>query len=473
MTCHLRAQTRTVTPMAACLLATLSALVAFTPSPSVAGQTPPTATFTKDITPILQRSCQNCHRPNSVAPMSLITYEDVRPWARSIKTRTGLGTKMGVMPPWFIDKHVGIQDYKDDISLSEKEIATIAAWVDAGAPRGNLADMPPPRTFTGANEWALGEPDLIVDSPSLTMKANAPDWWGALPPVATGATEDRYVAAVEMKEVSSVRGGSGGRFIFHHAIHAMLDATGRPFGAIGSPHEVGRNAEFFEPLAGRLLRAGSQLVFPSVHMHANAEDTTAHLRVAYKFHPKAYKPERRVGGLTFGTGELDLRPMTTGQEVHFYATLQQHMMFTTFEPHMHAAGVRMCMEAIWGGRAETLSCAGYDHNWVRVYKFGDDAAPLLPRGTLIHITATFDTTPANKNVVDPRNWGGLGHRSIDNMAILIAPTIVLNDTEFQQEIAKRRERLKLAKGQTVLGCPLCGFDQLPAALTRPTAPPPQ
>ena len=88
--------------------------------------------------------------------------------------------------------------------------------------------------------------------------------------------------------------------------------------------------------------------------------------------------------------------------------------------------------------------------------------------TLLHITAYFDTTSANKNVVDPRNWGGLGHRSIDNMAILIAPTIVLNDEEFQAEITKRRQKLNLAKGQTVLGCPLCGFDQLPAAAPAAT-----
>jgi mono/diheme cytochrome c family protein len=443
-----------------------AALAALTLRPAVAGaQNATTPTFTKDIAPILQRSCQNCHRPNSVAPMSLISYEEVRPYARSIKQRTGLRDRMGVMPPWFIDKRIGIQDYKDDISLSEKEIATIAAWADGGAPRGNAADMPAPRVFTAENEWAIGQPDVIVDSPPVTMKANAPDWWGALPPVPIGVTEDRYVAAVEMKEVSTVRGGSGGKFIFHHAIHALFDANGVPVGGIGSPHEVGRNAEFFEPQAGRLMKAGSQLVFPSVHMHANAEDTTARLRVAYKFHPKGYKPERRAGGLTFGNGEIDLKPMTAGQEVHFYATLDQHTMLTTFEPHMHAAGVRMCMEAIWGGRTETLSCAGYDHNWVRVYKFGDDAAPLLPKGTLLHLIAYFDTTPANKNVVDPRNWGGLGHRSIDNMAILIAPTIVLNDQEFQEEMTRRRQKLNLAKGQTVLGCPLCGFEQVPSAPT--------
>ncbi len=445
------------------LLGTLLALmVALTPGRAVAGQTQSGATFTKDVAPILQRSCQNCHRPNSVAPMSLITYEDVRPWARSIKLRTGLRGRMGTMPPWFIDKNVGIQAYKDDISLSEQEIATLAAWVDAGAPRGNPADNPTPRTFTSANEWALGEPDLVVDTPAVTMKANAPDWWGALVPVPTKLTEDRYVSAVEMKEISSVRGGSGGKFIFHHAIHALLDAAGKPADTIGSPHEVGRNAEFFEPQAGRLLKAGSQLMFPSIHMHANAEDTTAHLRVAYKFHPKGYVPERRVTSLTFGNGEVDLRPMKAGQEIHFYATLPENAMLTTFEPHMHAAGVRMCIEAIWAGRTETLSCAGYDHNWVRVYKFADDAVPLLPKGTLLHVTATFDTTPANRNVIDPRNWGGLGHRSIDNMAIVFTPMITLSDQDFRAEMAKRRQKLNLAKGQTVLGCPLCGFEELPA-----------
>jgi hypothetical protein len=418
-------------------------------------------TFTKDIVPILQRSCQSCHRPNSVAPMSLITYEEVRPWARAIKQRTGLRSKMGVMPPWFIDKSIGIQAYKDDISLTEREIAAIAAWADNGAPRGNPAEMPPPRVFMGADEWAIGAPDLILDTAPITMKANAPDWWGELPPTPTGLTEDRFVSAVEIKEVSSLKGGTGGRYIFHHAIHAMVDDNGNTLSMVGSPHEVGRNAEFFEPDAGRLIKAGSRLVFNNIHLHANAEDTTAHLRVGYKFYPKGYTPLRRVGGFSIGNGELDLLPDTAGQEVHIYTTLREHTKLTTFEPHMHAAGVKMCLEAIWGGRTETLSCAGYDHNWVRVYTYADAAAPLLPKGTLLHVTAYFDTTSNNKNVVDPRNWGGLGHRSIDNMAILIAPAIALSDEEFEQEMAIRRERLKLAKGAAAPGCPLCGLDKLP------------
>ena len=224
----------------------------------------------------------------------------------------------------------------------------------------------------------------------------------------TGLTEDRYVAAVQIKEISDVQGGTGGKFVFHHAIHAMIDGQGNPDEAVGAPHEVGRNAEVFDPLAGRLMKAGSQLVYPSVHMHANGEDTTARLRAAYKFHPKGYKPERQFGNMTFGNGEIDLRGNTAGQQVHIYTTLRAHMKITTFEPHMHASGVRMCMEAIWGGRTEVLNCAGYDHNWVKVYYYDDDSAPLLPKGTLIHITAYFDNTASNRNVVDPRNWGGVG-----------------------------------------------------------------
>ena len=124
-------------------------------------------TFTADITPILQRSCQSCHRPGSIAPMSLMTYEDVRPWVRSIKQNV----ETHKMPPWFVDKTVGIQHFKDDRSLNDEEIATISRWVDGGAPRGNPADMPTPATFeTNLYEWTIAddlgrEPDLIVPIP--------------------------------------------------------------------------------------------------------------------------------------------------------------------------------------------------------------------------------------------------------------------------------------------------------------------
>src|SRR6187455_3487915 len=165
----------------------------------------PEVTFTKDIAPILQRSCQNCHRPGQVAPMSLIAYEDVRPWARAIRQRTSIRDKAGAMPPWYIEKNIGIQQYKHDPSLSDEEVATIAQWVEAGAPRGNAADMPAPIQWPDEASWAIGEPDLIVDGPEIVVKGNAPDWWGDLEPTRIPIDEDRYVAAVEIKEVNDIK----------------------------------------------------------------------------------------------------------------------------------------------------------------------------------------------------------------------------------------------------------------------------
>jgi hypothetical protein len=167
--------------------------------------------------------------------------------------------------------------------------------------------------------------------------------------------------------------------------------------------------------------------------------------------------------MPIGTGDIDIRPMEANQKIEAFTTLQQATKVTVYEPHMHAAAVRMCLDAIYGARIETLTCSGYDHSWVRAYQYEDDAAPLLPKGTILRLTGYFDNTSANKNVVDPRNWSGLGHRSIDNMMINIGQVLVLNDEEFQQEVAQRREKLHLKEGQTVLGCPQCGYTKAPSA----------
>ena len=460
-------------------LGVLAAAALVSSAPSAAGQAPrsETVTFAKDIAPILQRSCQNCHRPDSLAPMSLITYEEVRPFARAIKQRTGLRNKRGVMPPWFIEKDLGIQHFKDDISLSDADVATIAKWADNGALQGNPSDMPPPRVWADANAWQIGTPDLTVSTSAVDMKAISPDWWGVLAPVPTGLTEDRYIAAVEIKEVNDSRKKEGratvgGLFVFHHALMAIMTADGRAELGGWPVHEVGRNADIFNPDAGRLLRAGSQVVFPSVHLHANGKDTKANLQIGFKFHPKGYQPKLREQVMNIGTGDIDLKGMEANQRIDAYQTLTQPMKLSVFEPHMHAAGVRMCVEAIYGSLVETLNCAGYDHSWVKTYQYADEAAPLLPRGTILHVIAYFDNTPANKNVVDPRNWSGLGHRSIDNMVILLAQGLTLTDEQFEREVAARREQLHLAEGQTVIGCPLCGFSTLPRMPGRPAPAPP-
>ncbi len=431
-------------------------------------------TFTRDIVPILQRSCQTCHRDGGVGPMSLVTYQQVRRYSSRIVYKTGLRDVAGAMPPWYVEKDIGIQHFKNDPSLSDWEVAAIAAWVENGMPEGNPADMPPPRVFPNDEVWIAGEPDLIVKTNEILVEAGAPDWWGEIESVPVGLTEDRYVASVEIKEVNDVdnRSGSddrqtvGRRYVFHHMIWStrVVDDganTGqfadRDETDVGWPvHEVGRNPDMFAPEAGRLLRAGSSVVSNSIHLHSNGVDTRAHLEIGFRFHPKGYEPEYARARLGLGNGvDIDIRGNEKDQELHAYRTLNEHTKIVTFEPHVHAPGARMCLEAIWGYNVETLSCVGYDHNWVRGYAYADDAAPLLPKGTILHIVGYMDTTKDNINIADPRNWQGAGNRSVTNMFIDLGMRVSMTDEQFVREMAKRREVLNLTANDHVIGCPLC------------------
>ena len=158
-------------------LCTFFAVVLLQPA-AVSAQTA-APTFTRDIAPILQAKCEECHRPNQMAPMALVTFEDVRPWVKSIASR--VGTRQ--MPPWHIDRTVGIQQFKNDRSLTDEQVDTVLRWAAAGAPRGDAKDLPPPRKWNDeSNVWTeqakLGSPDLVITSTPYTMPAVAQDaWW--------------------------------------------------------------------------------------------------------------------------------------------------------------------------------------------------------------------------------------------------------------------------------------------------------
>jgi hypothetical protein len=440
----------------------LLALVAHT-SPLSAQE----VTFHKDIEPILQRSCQTCHRDGGGAPMSLITYEEVAPFAGLIEYKTGLRDKAGAMPPWYVEKDIGIQQFKGDPSLSDEEIEAISTWARSGTPKGDPADAPEPLVFDDSVKWKLGEPDLIVSTPEFFMEGGRPDWWGDLGSVETGLDEDRYVKSVEIVEVNDVpqEGGGretvGGRYIFHHMIWRteVLDEEGRPIPgqSVSWPvHEVARNGDIFDPEAGPLLKANTAFFTDSVHMHSNGRDTTGHLEIGFRFHDRDYEPKYKSGISILGNGsDLSVEGNAENQTVHAYQVLQEHTKVITFEPHLHAPGERMCLEAIWGYSRETLSCVGYDHNWVRGYPYEADYTPLLPKGTILHITGYFDNTEANPNVPDPRNWQGSGNRSVTNMFIDLGIRVTMTDEQFYEEMETRRENLNLGPNDHVIGCPLC------------------
>jgi hypothetical protein len=422
-------------------------------------------TFHKDIEPILQRSCQNCHRTGGAGPMPLITYEQVAPFAGLIEYKTGLRDRAGAMPPWYMEKNIGIQDYKDDPSLSDEELAAISAWARSGTPKGDVADAPQALTFDDSTKWKAGEPDLIVVMNDVTKLAGTPDWWGEIDYMPIGLEEDRYVKSVEVVEVNDVdtsaaAGTVGGRYIFHHMIWgtAQLDENGERQGfSIPWPvHEVGRNADIFDEDAGRLLKAGTAIVSDSVHLHSNGRDTTGHMGVGFRFHPKGYEPKYKPSFIGLGNGvDISITGNQKDQELHAYTVLQEHTKVVTFEPHLHAPGERMCLEAIWGYTIETLSCVGYDHNWVRGYPYAENAAPILPKGTILHIVGYMNNTESNPNVPDSRNWQGSGNRSVTNMFIDLGIRVELTDEQFIEAMEERRQVLNLGPNDHVIGCPLC------------------
>ena len=377
--------------------------------------------------------------------MSLITYDEVRPWARAIEKRTATRE----MPPWFIEKNIGIQRFKDDPSLSDEQVAMIAKWVDTGTVAGNPADMPPPRHFAAGIEWSVGTPDLIVSSPVATVKALAPDWYGSLDSVPSTLTEDRYIKAVEVKEVRVEQGpgtaAAGGLNLFsvHHA--RFSDGGELDFdqsSGFAMTYELGQNALIYSDDVGALLKAGSEIQFSNVHLHSIGKEVKVRIDVAFKFHPKGFKPkyELRVHTHIGGAYDLDLPAGQTTMLDSFYV-MPQSAKLLTFEPHLHSSGKRMCLEVMYPDRfRETLNCAGYNHNWVKNYVYEDDVQPLLPKGTVLHLKAWFDNSPSNPRVVEPRNWKGWGNRSIDDMFLLLSRLLPLTDEQFAQEVSAREAK---------------------------------
>ena len=445
---------------------TFFAIVAFAvaESPALGGQLGPREpTFTKDVAPILQRSCENCHRANGVGPMPLTTYEEVRPWAAAIKRKIASRE----MPPWFIEKNVGIQKFKDDPSLSDLEIATIEKWADSGAPRGNLADMPAPRRYPDGVGWTIGTPDLIVSSPVMTVKATGPDWHGEVGPVPTGLAEDRYVQAVEIKEVrldgaaNQRLGGKAGDlslFVIHHSgVHEIdpADGTVRTSGdGFGGGYyivyELGQNATIYPRDTGVLLKGGSSFTY-TMHLHSIGKELGVRVDAAFKFHPKGWRPKYMQAGFTnmgLLRDELAIPANTDNVRFENYYRMPKPGIMTSFEPHMHSSGKRMCVEAIYpSGQREMLNCAGYNHNWVKVYMYEDDVAPLLPAGTVVHVIGWYNNSASNPRVVDPRNWKGWGQRSIDDMFHFQPRVTFLTEEQFR-EVTEAREKKKAQRTNT-------------------------
>lgn len=414
---------------------------AFAIAPAAALAQQPTVTFSKDVAPILQKSCQTCHRPGAIAPMSLLTYQDARPWAKSIKAKVASRE----MPPWYIDRNVGIHKFKEDPSLTDVEIATIAQWVDAGAPQGNPRDLPAARVFSDDDKWHIGKPDIVVSLPKpYELRANGADEFYDVD-VDPGFTEDMYIAAIETKpEPYSFK-------VIHHATANLVeDEEEDPVGLFLNEYALGKNGDIFPENAGRLIKAGSKIHF-NLHLHPSGERSLVNLQMGIKLYPKGQTPKYVAFTQHMGdNNEIDIPPGEIARQDGYFR-LPKPAVVTAFQPHMHNRGKAMCMEVIYPdirpdsarpgpARTETLSCvSNYQFGWHITYPYADDSQPLLPAGTIIHITAWHDNTAANKYNPNPRNWVGYGQRTIDEMSFAWVSLFYIDEADYQQRVAARNK----------------------------------
>jgi len=423
------------------VLIAAAALSSMTAPHTVDAQAPAAPTYSRDIAPILYRNCTNCHRPGEIGPMSLLSYQDVRPWAKSIVTRVTAGT----MPPWHADPLTG--EFDNDRRLTAAEKDAITRWVSAGAPEGDPGDLPaPPRYAAG---WTIGQPDAVLtmqeDYPIPASGTVAYQYFE----VPTNFTEDKWVKAFEVRP--------GNRSVVHHVIvysrgpapatpppprdpnaprpvplFTFGDDMEIPAGQTGGPplpddqrKPLGPNdrpapkmlgpsvgayvpgtASRVYPLdtAARLV-AGSTLIF-QMHYTTTGKATTDRTSIGLVFAKERPKTELRSTALI--NGNIHIPAGDANYRVDATMTVNRDLTLWSMLPHTHVRGKRWSYEATYpDGRTEALlSVPQYDFEWQTDYIFKRPVK--LPKGTTLHATAWYDNSPNNKSNPDASKevwWG--------------------------------------------------------------------
>jgi len=417
-------------------------------------------TWAEDVAPIMQENCQECHRPNSIAPMSLMTFEEASPYAALIRHRVA----NRIMPPWHLNPSVGIQAYANDRSLTDAERQTIIDWVDQGVQRGDPARAPEPRTFADGDFWQLesqlgSEPDLVVRSEPYDLPAETQDKWFR-PMTPTGLEERKWVKAIEVRPVDDAS-----RQVVHHTLAFLhqdeeeivgLPEGVQPPGGAGLFMEwaVGKAGQVFRPDSGKLMLPGSEIEW-EVHLHAMGERVpAAQVEMGVWFHEQP--PERRTI-LTLLDASGEFNPQTPGLDIppHSRSVVQGEMVLQAparienFQPHMHMRGKAMAMEAIYpDNRREVLAFVdNFQWNWQINYIFEQDEAPVVPAGTTLVTTAWHDNTEEHPSNPDPNQWVGWGDRTVDEMAHNWVDITYLDEETYQQLRAEREDEVLSVSGE--------------------------
>ena len=376
------------------------------------------STFSRDVAPILYKHCAGCHRPGDIAPMPLLTYEQARPWAKSIREKVALGQ----MPPWHAAEPIGT--FSNDRRLTAAEKETLIQWASNGAPQGDPKDLPPVPSFTEG--WEIGKPDIILSmaKPFDVPASGTIDYQYFTVP--TNFTEDKWVQAIEVRP--------GARSVVHHVLVFCREPDGQPRPAAfvqvpsksaadgagapthssprpaGGPGTLiattapGTNALTFEPGSAMRIKAGSTLLF-QIHYTANGEPTEDKSSVGMIL---ATRPQREIRNSAFINVFLKIPPGAANQEVDSAIEFQQDAHVTALFPHTHLRGKSWEYRLVYpDGRSEVvLSVPKYDFNWQTYYVFSKPLA--VPKGSRLEAAARYDNSADNPWNPDPKvevHWG--------------------------------------------------------------------
>jgi hypothetical protein len=359
---------------------------------AVAAENP---TFSKDVAPILNERCVSCHRSGEAAPMSLRTYTEARPWAKSIKAQVASRT----MPPWHAEP--GVNKFANDRRLSDAEVATIVKWVDAGAPEGNPADLPKPSQFIDG--WNFGKPDMVFDS-GVDFKIPAS---GVVPyqflKVDPGFKEDTWVQAVEVRPTQRAQ--------VHHILVFVQDGEkgqtrgGEQFSNMLIGYAPGVPTITWDKDTAFLVKAGSTFLF-QVHYTVNGKEASDRSVLGLKIRKDAPKYQAFSGSAM--NPRLNIPPGEANYQISQTFTFREDTTLLDLTPHMHLRGKAFKYVLTYpDGRSEVLlNVPHYEFNWQLSYILAEPRQ--VPAGSKIEATAWYDNSPANKYNPDPTkavHWG--------------------------------------------------------------------
>ncbi|HTM47105.1 MAG TPA: hypothetical protein VL285_00385 [Bryobacteraceae bacterium] len=362
-------------------------------------------TYSKDVAPIIHNRCAQCHRPGEAAPMPLLSYKQVRPWAAAIREKV----LSRAMPPWLADPHYG--KFANDRRMPQSEIDTIAAWAGSGAPEGRPRDLPELPEFVEG--WSIGKPDAVV---SLLEEVDVPAE-GVVPykyyKVPSNFTEDKWVEAAEIR--------AGNRSLVHHVIVFIQEPDGAPKPADNGVKDnllvgfaPGEQPKIYPPGTAKLVKAGSTFLF-QMHYTPNGKAGKDKTYVGLRF-ARTPVTHRALTGRAL-TNNFAIPPGDSNYEVKSSWTAKEDTRIRSFMPHMHLRGKDFQYTAVYpDGRSEVvLSVPKYYFNWQLVYELKE---PLfLPKGSRLDCVAHFDNSANNKFNPDPTRTVRWGDQTWEEMMI--------------------------------------------------------